>query len=66
VGGSGRGFEDAGAGADGSFVGGDEDEGEGGEGAIGRRDGGTGEKCVYDSPEKRVEWMTEGGVKIVD
>jgi hypothetical protein len=63
----GSGVEDGAVGAaDGSFGGGDEEEGAGGDGAIGRRDGGTGEKCVYDSPEKSVEWMTEGGVKIVD
>lgn len=66
AGGFGRGVEDEGLGAEGSFGTGDEDEGAGGDGAIGRRDGGTGEKCVYDSPEKSVEWMIEGGVKIVD
>lgn len=53
----GRGVEDEGAGAEGSFGREDEDEGVDGDGdgAIGRRDGGTGEKCVYDSPEKSVE-----------
>lgn len=55
AGGFGGGVEDEGVGADGSFGGGDEDEGAAGDGAIGRRDGGTGEKCVYDSPEKSVE-----------
>lgn len=64
--GLGSGVEDDGAGADDSFGEGDEDDGVGGGSVIGRRDGGTGEKCVYDSPEKSVEWMIEGGVKTVD
>lgn len=47
------------------FVGGDEDkEGDETGGARGRREGGTGEKCVYDAPERSVEWWIEGGVKI--